>query len=402
MTLVARFDVSNSPVLMGDLLISGLEKPGAAPLKVPTIDDITEIYPQDSGWCPNGLRQKIAIISDRFAAGWAGNEISAIVALKQLREFVRTHGDEPGKIREFVESPLFEDLNRTLPFSITGYVFNDQESFAFSFDCTNINIESFGVVSLLGAGTARAQELFHAFASSRVHYPNVGEVIPTGVPKPSDLVALFLSGQLISWELLDNASLLAAYGGGYEIAYIDSMHKFIKMDKVIYAIWGLHVDGRSSRHGIYQINHYTYIDDILLIGCMRFDLTADTLTLRPNRPGEDINYYPVFPIWRTPQPDDMAAITRCCEEHDFDYEYLCSFVPFIRDDGNLAWVGITQGRDRNNPSLDIHIDRDTKKLTIQFSQDYTNMIINFIERETSRMRFARTKENMAAEPKGEE
>ena len=108
MTLVARFEVSNSPVLMGDLLISGPEKPGAAPLKLPTVDDITEIYPEDWEWDrPIGLNQKIAIISDRLAVGWAGSVVSASVAIKQLREYVQTHGDEPDKIRKFVESDPF-------------------------------------------------------------------------------------------------------------------------------------------------------------------------------------------------------------------------------------------------------------------------------------------------------
>ena len=113
MTLVARFEVSNSPVLLGDLLISGSERPGADPLKIPTIDDITEIYPEDWEWHrPIGLKQKIAIISDRLAVGWAGKEISATVAINKLREHVLTHGDELDKIREFVESPVFEGCDR--------------------------------------------------------------------------------------------------------------------------------------------------------------------------------------------------------------------------------------------------------------------------------------------------
>ena len=39
----------------------------------------------------------------------------------------------------------------------------------------------------------------------------------------------------------------------------------------------------------------------------------------------------------------------------------------MKDDGNWAWVGITQGRDPSNPSLDIHMDRETEKLNIDFS-----------------------------------
>ena len=37
-----------------------------------------------------------------------------------------------------------------------------------------------------------------------------------------------LSGHLISSELIDKASLVGLYGGGYEIAYIDSVCKFAK------------------------------------------------------------------------------------------------------------------------------------------------------------------------------
>ena len=291
MTLVARFAISNSPVLMGDLLISGSGKPGAAPLKVPTIDDITELYPEDWEWDrPNGLKQEIAIISDRLAVGWAGKEISATVAINKLRKHVLTHGDELHKIREFVESPVFEEENRTLPFSLTGYAFNDHESLVFAFGCENVDITNFGRVSLLGTGTSRARELLDVNCQRlRFTHPNSGDVGSTGISGPPELVALFVSGHLISSELVDNASLVGAYGGGYEIAYIDSAYKFAKLDRIIYATWGIHFDGKSSRHGVYQLNHYRYIGHVLLISCVRFDVTAPTLTLRPNRPGEDIN-----------------------------------------------------------------------------------------------------------------
>ena len=389
MTLVARFEVGNSPVLMGDLLISG-RRPGAEYLKLPTIDDIREIFPDDWEWArPIALKQKIAIISDCLAVGWAGCEISASVVIKKLREHVLANGDGLDKIREFVESPVFEEENRTLPFSLTGYAFNDHdEKLVFSFGCENVDFENFGCVSLLGTGASRARKIFGELASGQFPYPNARVVVPAEVSKAPELEALMLSGYLISSELIDNASVAGLYGGGYEIAYIDSASRFAKLDRVIYAIWGCYLDGNTSRHAIYQINYYRYIGDILIIACMRFDVTADTLALRPNRPGEDINYYSVFPIWKRPQPDDRAAVRKCCEEHDFEYKYLCSYVPYMKDDGSWAWAGIAQGRDPNNPSLDIHMNRESKKLIIDFSQDYRNIITSFIMRETSRMRFS--------------
>jgi len=96
---------------MGDLLISGLEKPGAG-LKLPTVDDIRDVYPEGSWFGPIRLRQKIEIISDHLAVGWAGNAIAAIVAIKALREYVRVHGDEPAKSRSSYNRSHIYLMNR--------------------------------------------------------------------------------------------------------------------------------------------------------------------------------------------------------------------------------------------------------------------------------------------------
>ena len=75
---------------MGDLLLSGPEDPGAGPLKLPTVDDIREVYPEDYEWHrPIALKQKIAIISDRPAVGWAGREIILSRAGRTCREAFR-------------------------------------------------------------------------------------------------------------------------------------------------------------------------------------------------------------------------------------------------------------------------------------------------------------------------
>ena len=116
---------------------------------------------------------------------------------------------------------------------------------------------------------------------------------------------------------------------------------------------------------------------------------ADTFTLRPNRPGEDINYYYALPVWKRRTQEDITSINVYCEQHTFDCDFVCSFVPFIHDDGRLAWVGVTQRLDPNNPCLGIHMDRDTKQLTIQFSQEHNDLIMDKIERETKTTRFLR-------------
>ena len=80
MTAVARLLVKEQPLLLGDLLLSNRPKPGShVPLPIVNVNYRETV----GGSGPSGLCQKIAIITDCIAIGWAGK-------LKQLMAYFMT------------------------------------------------------------------------------------------------------------------------------------------------------------------------------------------------------------------------------------------------------------------------------------------------------------------------
>ena len=62
-------------MLMGDLLLSIKESRSTSPALIPTAEDLSKVFPAGSTYVPSGLRQKIIVLSDTFALGWAGTRV---------------------------------------------------------------------------------------------------------------------------------------------------------------------------------------------------------------------------------------------------------------------------------------------------------------------------------------
>ena len=71
MTVVARLNINDFPMLVGDLLLS-IEDPSASPSAVPTAGDLSALFPAGSPCIPCGLRQKLAVVADNLVVGWSG------------------------------------------------------------------------------------------------------------------------------------------------------------------------------------------------------------------------------------------------------------------------------------------------------------------------------------------
>ena len=82
MTLVAAFAVNNYPVVMGDILISAKGNLDAA-LELPSVRQIR--LPNHLPSYPLGMKQKLALISDRLCIGWTGNARTARQQIQTLR-----------------------------------------------------------------------------------------------------------------------------------------------------------------------------------------------------------------------------------------------------------------------------------------------------------------------------
>jgi hypothetical protein len=103
MTAVLRSFVSNWPIMLGDLLLSGPEQQN--PVHVPTVADITEIFPTGSGWAPAALQQKIAMLADNLVVGWAGNRLAAKILIADLWEKSKAEPCTLASLKDYFRSP---------------------------------------------------------------------------------------------------------------------------------------------------------------------------------------------------------------------------------------------------------------------------------------------------------
>ena len=81
MTLVASILGKGLPVLLGDLLIS---REGEVADSVISVPSVGEISASAFGYTAVQLRQKLCIINDGLAVGWAGSRTAATTVIRDL------------------------------------------------------------------------------------------------------------------------------------------------------------------------------------------------------------------------------------------------------------------------------------------------------------------------------
>src|SRR5262245_2684710 len=149
MTIVARFGIQGCPMLMGDLLLSGPELPGSK-VFLPTTEDFSAIFPAGSTKVPRGIRQKIAVVSDKLVVGWAGK---LSIAQNVIAELVRRSQSEPFT-RESLQQ-YFDGLNQAVweELGLAGFIEDDAGMTSFCCESTTeFSTPLLGKVALLGSG----------------------------------------------------------------------------------------------------------------------------------------------------------------------------------------------------------------------------------------------------------
>lgn len=319
MTAVTRLAIYNNwPVILGDLLLSGPEQSGRR-VCLPTIEDITDIFPEGSGYVPVGLQQKIAVVTDNLVIGWAGSYIAAKIVIGDLHA--------KSKIEPFTKDSLsdyFSSIGQDIwdqDVGFIGFVKDPHGIASFGYQYTSLPTSLFGEVGFLGSGSEGLQFFLNQFSE----LPNAQEGNPN-ILESSLSFALSLSGLLLNTELATLESLLHFYGGGYEIASL-SGGKFQKLDDVTYVFWIARVTDREVR--IAQVPRhafsYAYSDDILTIRSVSFDETKDRVSVRQAG-------YGVPPIYRQVTKEELASL----KVPALSKKWLCNYFLVIPHSGRRA------------------------------------------------------------------
>lgn len=363
MTVIATFSINTCPILLGDLLVSSNEQLQST-LNVPTIGEITQIFPKGSGFVPTGLRQKTAVVNDNLALAWAGTRISAQIIISQLlNECQKRTFWSLADLSSFFSS---FDENHGTNVGIVGYSNDGNGLFSFGYgsDQTKYQSDKYGLVRLCGSGASDLRAHLDHFSippASRTTNP-----LETAVGN-----TLSITTYMTGVERTTGANLLEYYGGGFEIVSF-IRKKFAKIDDITYLIWVGHQTGKSS----WKLSmperciKYCYLDDVLLIRKVELEAQPSGVLKSANEAA-----YIVSPIYRTVD----QALLKNIRLSSFNSRFLCSFIILHLLDGSVSILNRVNYSAQNSHL--IKFDDDGKHLvSMDIHSDFVRTIFEGVDR----------------------
>lgn len=359
MTLITSFDVQGCPVLFGDLLISSDENLKQT-ISVPTINEITKIFPKGSGFVPTSLRQKVALINENLALAWSGSALGAKVILGQLIQ------EAPKKLHwNLVDlSAFFKDFDGQYgeDVGIVGFSNDGKGIFSFGYGkCVEkFSTAKYGLVRLSGSGAIDFKKYLDMDIplASRAVNPLENAVGTT----------LLLSTHMHGLESISGMNLLQYYGGGFEMAsYVRK--KFQKIDDITYLVWtGFQEDDLSWRLNLPRAAiKYYYENDVLLI--RKIDFVPETEGCLKC---ENESLYFVSPIYRIANPSELKNTP-----FSFNSRFICHFVILTHIDGSVEILNrVNFSSNGTNPVK--FTGETTGGMTLSVSSDFVESIFKHL------------------------
>lgn len=268
MTLVAKFQVKNWPVLVGDIMISApAYGQKTEPLNIPTHANVNARLPPASERIVSGLVQKAIILNPRLALAWAGSLICARSVFRDIlqRNQLPTFGD--------VASVLNERRGEAgMDLYVTGICLEEAQGEAlpavhFAWDSDNgwegheHVFPEYGACYAGGSGA----DVFLSLLGNPIP-------LPTQMPAIESVVCLSLGilGKLAGDQMRSSAGIVSFFGGAFEIVTLLA-GQLKKIGDVAYHFW----QARSAPNAQVEITlrallRIAYFEDYLVIRKLEF------------------------------------------------------------------------------------------------------------------------------------
>lgn len=312
MTVVATLSVENCPIIIGDLLLSGLENPEKI-CYIPSIGDTSEVFPIGSGYTIVGVRQKINIISENLVIGWAGSEIEAQSILTEILKKGQNDLFTLDSLRAFFEEAttwIRQGVN------FVGFIKESRGIRQFYYSWENqvllFDSQSFGEVQLCGTGSRDVKSYLEQFSNpltAKMGKPNLLEKAVSS--------ALQMTGYFLQNEITSYSNLYEWYGGGYEVAtFFDK--KFQKIDDITYLFW----QAKVSRERIdltlpSKAFKYSYLKDILIVRSVTLDHGNER-----NITVSDDSIHIIGPAYRHLKEQELKLLN----PPDLNSKFICNYI----------------------------------------------------------------------------
>jgi hypothetical protein len=251
MTLIIKVSTDNASILVGDSLVSGLERDEE--IHIPTVGSIQEIFPKGSGWSVRHLKKKIDILGNNIIVGWYGNYTAASVVIGELRRLnninqlsVENINDflSHENIRNLVGGYIFNDSNLV---GITGFILENGTPYPFDYCSGTPNPilisfpDNLGEINIYGSGAQACNDYLTA---------NLNQITKKFFNADNLLLLvheffLGISSNFLTEEILSSSTILNLYGGYFDFAAFVENRLAPKSDYT-YFFWEVVYDAQGN------------------------------------------------------------------------------------------------------------------------------------------------------------
>lgn len=322
MTLIAGLVPNGSPMLLGDVLLSGdgsiatAFRAGPNEMMLPS-KGITDT---STGIQARSLASKIAIINDDFAIAWAGCFQSAKRLITHIYDQARTGVHSIDEINDYFSTAEYDDILKTKLILLFKSASDLNDEIGWRMEWRNTDLEFnhtiFGNVRCAGSGARLLQRTLEDFASDQMEglsnaSQNNGLV---GFGK-----SMMLAGHLLTTDLSSDDPVRNNFGGGFEIAYIGE-NGIKKMSDITYIFWQMNEDWNRLAL-IPIIVNVKYEGDLLIIKRCQ-GVQARNIPISSDHRNYGMNVFGIGPIYRDFQLSEFESVM----DNEFNSAHQCHFV----------------------------------------------------------------------------
>lgn len=256
-TLIAAFELNAVPIVVADMLTSGVENPD---LELPTAGHVSNLTP--GRHVPSDLMQKLVIFAPNLAVGFAGDVNRLLRIVRSLKRLANEGTVTRKSWLQFLEdkAPMLNDV------AMAGFLLEPRDdgthdSFMVGWQAQSLRI---GSAQMLAAGSGLGE-----FANVTTTVPHAWEL-----PSPASEICTAFSfcSALLREEHATGAPVTeSAAGGAYEVAYL-SGNGFKKAGNVTFVSWEVEISQDVVQFSFpFLIVKQQYSGDSVLLNCARWN-----------------------------------------------------------------------------------------------------------------------------------